>query len=132
MNDLIKKEDENNKYIIKYYSIHNLPKPVERFIFLLETTVAGTTRIKDIDKIIDSLNIRDDLILYREPDNPNDKHAIRIETINKEKIGYVPRQNNVVISRLMDAGKKIVAEVTEIESRGNWFRILFAIFLHES
>lgn len=132
MNDLIKKEDENNKYIIKYDSIVNLPKPFERFIFLLETTVAGTTRIKDIDKIIDSLNIRDDLILYREPDNPNDKHAIRIETINKEKIGYVPRQNNVVISRLMDAGKKIVAEVTEIESRGNWFRILFAIFLHES
>ncbi len=132
MNDLIKKEDENNKYIIKYDSTHNLPKPFERFIFLLETTVAGTTRIKDIDKIIDSLNIRDDLILYREPDNPNDKHAIRIETINKEKIGYVPRQNNVVISRLMDAGKKIVAEVTEIESRGNWFRILFAIFLHES
>lgn len=132
MNDLIKKEDENNKYIIKYDSIVNLPKPFERFIFLLETTVAGTTRIKDIDKIIDSLNIRDDLILYREPDNPNDKHAIRIETINREKIGYVPRQNNVVISRLMDAGKKIVAEVTEIESRGNWFRILFAIFLHES
>ncbi len=132
MNDLIKKEDENNKYIIKYDSTHNLPKPFERFIFLLETTVAGTTCIKDIDKIIDSLNIRDDLILYREPDNPNDKHAIRIETINKEKIGYVPRQNNVVISRLMDAGKKIVAEVTEIESRGNWFRILFAIFLHES
>lgn len=57
MNDLIKKEDENNKYIIKYDSTHNLPKPFERFIFLLETTVAGTTCIKDIDKIIDSLNI---------------------------------------------------------------------------
>lgn len=132
MNDLIKKEDENNKYIIKYNPIVNLPKPIKRSIFLLETTVAGITYISNIDRIIESMNIWDELILYREPENPNDKHAIRIETINREKIGYIPRQNNVIISRLMDAGKEIVGEVEEIESRGNWFRIIFAIFLHES
>lgn len=78
------------------------------------------------------MNIGVELILYREQENPNDKHAIRIETINGEKIGYVPRQNNVIISRLMDAGKEIVGELIEMESRGNWFRIIFAIFLHES
>ena len=132
MNDLIKKEDEINKYISKYNSIVDLPKPLGRLIFLLETTVAGTTYISDIDRIIDSMNIWDRLILYREPENSNDKHAIRIETINREKIGYIPRQNNVIISRLMYAGKEIVGELIEMELRGNWFRIIFAIFLKES
>ena len=50
----------------------------------------------------------------------------------KEKIGYVPRQDNVVFSRLMDAGKVLFAKIKEKEMRGKWAKIEIKIYLHES
>ena len=71
-------------------------------------------------------------VFYREPENEHDPQAIRIETLEKEKIGYVPRQDNVVFSRLMDAGKVLFAKVVEKEMRGKWLKIKIKIYLHES
>ena len=72
------------------------------------------------------------MVFYREPENPHDPQAIRIETIKEEKIGYVPQQDNVIFSRLMDAGKALFGKVTEKEMRRNWLRIKVKIYLHES
>lgn len=52
--------------------------------------------------------------------------------MKKEKIGYVPREDNVVFSRLMDAGKALFARVISKEMRGSWLRIEIKIYLHES
>ena len=119
------------------YLLHNetavtLPTPFERDIYLFDTYVAGTTHIEGIEALASSLREGDRLVFYREPDNPHDPQAIRIETLEKKKIGYVPRRDNVVFSRLMDAGKLLFAKVEEKEMRGNWLKIDIKIFLHES
>lgn len=92
MNDLVdNKQDELIHYLIGKESGLVVPKPFERDIYLFDTYVAGTTHIEDIETIGTSINLDDKLVFYREPDNPYDPQAIRIETIKNEKVGYVPR-----------------------------------------
>ena len=68
---------------------------------------------------------------FREPENPYDAQAIVIKTTDSVKIGYVPRQDNVIFARLMDAGKLLFGKITEKEKKGKWVRISIDIFLHE-
>lgn len=108
-----------------------IPKPYERDIFLFYTHVAGTTHIEGIEELEPHLNIDDRLDFFREPDNKYDKRAIMVKTTDGVKIGYVPREDNVVFSRLMDAGKLLYGRISEKEVRGTWIKINIKIFLHE-
>lgn len=119
-------------YLLGRESGLSVPKPYERDIYLFDTYVAGTTHVEGIEKIGESLEEDDKLVFYREPENRHDPQAIRIETVREEKIGYVPKQDNVVFSRLMDAGKVLFAKVISKEMRGSWLRIKIKIYLHES
>jgi len=47
------------------------------------------------------------------------------------KIGYVPRADNVIFSRLMDAGKLLFGRITAKEMKGRWLRIDIKVYLHE-
>lgn len=133
MNDLIDKgQGALIQYLLGKESGIVIPKPFERDIFLFDTFVAGTTHIDEIETIGSSINEGDKLVFYREPENHYDPQAIRIETVKNEKIGYVPQQDNIVFSRLMDAGKILFGKVTEKEKRGNWLKIEIKIYLHEN
>ncbi|AVM42195.1 HIRAN domain-containing protein [Fastidiosipila sanguinis] len=133
MNELVKKEQENLiEYLINQKTGLDLPKPYERDIYLFDSHVAGTSFIENIESVVEKLKEDDRLVFYREPDNEIDPQAIRIETLAQEKIGYVPRQDNIIFSRLMDAGKVLFARVVEKELLGKWHKINIKIYLHES
>lgn len=133
MSDLAKKDtSELIDYLLKSNTGITLSKPFERDIYLFDTFVAGTSYIEGIEEIELNLKEGDRLVFYREPENPHDPQAIRIETLDKIKIGYVPRRDNVVFSRLMDAGKVIFAKIVKKETEGTWLKITIKIFLHES
>ncbi len=108
-----------------------LPKPFEKDIFLFDTYIAGTTHIAGIDELEPHLNINDKLDFFREPDNHDDKEAIIIRTLEGVKIGYVPKQDNVVFARLMDAGKLLFGRISRKEKKGTWVRIEIKIYLQE-
>lgn len=108
-----------------------IPKPFERDIFLFDTYVAGTTHIEGIEELEPHLNADDRLEFFREPDNQYDKQAIVIKTADGVKIGYVPRQDNVIFARLMDAGKLLFGKITSKEKKGSWVKIYIKVFLHE-
>lgn len=108
-----------------------VPKPFERDIFLFDTHVAGTSHIEGIEELEPHLNIGDKLDFFREPDNPHDKQAIMIKNADGVKIGYVPRADNVIFSRLMDAGKLLFGRITAKEIQGSWLKINIKVFLHE-
>ncbi len=108
-----------------------IPKPFEKDIFLFDTYVAGTTHIEGIEELAAHLNIDDRLDFFREPDNRYDKKAIMIKTTNGVKIGYVPRADNVVFARLMDAGKLLFGKISHKEVKGTWVKIDIKLFLHE-
>lgn len=108
-----------------------IPKPFERDIFLFDTHVAGTSYIEGIEELEPHLQIDDKLDFFREPDNPHDNKAIVIKNADGVKIGYVPKADNVIFSRLMDAGKLLFARITSKEMAGNWLKIGIKVFLHE-
>ena len=59
------------------------------------------------------------------------KQAIVIKTVDGVKIGYVPKQDNVIFARLMDAGKLLFGRITSKEKKGSWVKIYIKVFLHE-
>ena len=108
-----------------------IPKPFEKDIFLFDTYVAGTTHVVGIEELEPYLNIDDKLDFFREPDNQYDEQAIVIKTISGVKIGYVPKQDNVIFARLMDAGKLLFGRISAKEKKGSWIKISIKVYLHE-
>lgn len=108
-----------------------IPKPFEKDIFLFDTYVAGTTHIEGIEELEPHLTVDDRLAFFREPDNRYDTQAIVIKTVDGVKIGYVPKQDNVIFARLMDAGMLLFGKITSKEKKGSWVKIYIKVFLHE-
>ena len=61
----------------------------------------------------DAMKTGDRLTLAREPGNPHDTNAVRIEWQGR-MLGYVPRKDNADIARQMDHGARVEARVTEL------------------
>jgi hypothetical protein len=108
-----------------------IPKPFERDIFLFDTRVAGTGYIEGIEELEPHLNIGDKLDFVREPDNPYDAKAILIKNADGVKIGYVPKADNAIFARLMDAGKLLFARISSKEMSGQWLKLDIKVYLHE-
>lgn len=108
-----------------------IPKPFEHDIMLFETHVAGTMHVPGIEELEPQLEIGERLSFYREPNNPYDEKAIVVKTASGTKIGYVPRKDNVVFARLMDAGKMLFGRIKEKEIDNGWVKITMEILLHE-
>ncbi|WP_295858528.1 HIRAN domain-containing protein [uncultured Fibrobacter sp.] len=95
--------------------IHNgglsIPKPFSKPILLLWVPVMGLQFVNGITQLLNPLDKGNKLTLVREPENRYDKFAILVKDADGQKIGYVPRRNNLVLARLMDAGKALYATV---------------------
>lgn len=75
------------------------------------------------------MRVGDALTLVREPDNPHDAKAVRVEWQGR-KIGYVPRRENADVARLMDGGQPLAARITRLaEVRDPWSRVRFEILI---
>ncbi len=69
------------------------------------------------------------LELVREPANPFDANAIRIDW-NGRKLGYVPRIQNQAAARLLDEGTRLEARIAGLErSRNPWNRVEVEVWL---
>lgn len=84
-------------------------------VHLFDTYVAGTTHLED-KTVLDQIHLDDKLSLVRE-ENEFDEKAIVIKTADGRKLGYVPEKDNLVFSRLMDAGKLLTARINTHELR---------------
>lgn len=75
------------------------------------------------------LKVGDALALVREPDNPHDARAVRVEW-RGQKLGYVPRRENADVARLLDNGQLLTARISRLaEGRDPWSRIRFEVVL---
>ncbi len=71
----------------------------------------------------------DRLELLREPDNPHDPRAVRVEW-RGVPIGYAPRADNVDLARLMDAGLRVEGRIVQLQrARDPWKRVLFEVYV---
>jgi hypothetical protein len=60
----------------------------------------------------------DRLELVREPQNPYDAGAIRVEWRGR-KLGYVPQRDNAAIARQMDRGTPLEARISALRQNRN-------------
>lgn len=81
--------------------------------FLTKFYIAGFYYY-DGETVIDKIKVGDELLIVQEPSNPYDRRALEIYTINKIKLGYVPRDENPIPSRLLRQNVKIIATVDKI------------------
>ncbi|MGI6769079.1 MAG: HIRAN domain-containing protein [Bacilli bacterium] len=126
---LIKKG--KNELAIIHKDLPKVPKPFERDIYLFTTHIAGTSYIENIAEILEKMAPDEVLEFYREPKNSYDEYAIVVKTKRKEKLGYIPRIDNPVFARLLDAGKLLFGKVKSTEKKGNWHKIEIDIYLKD-
>ena len=147
MDELILQPKEHELVSALHSGGVSLPMPFERDIFLLGIEVAGTSHVPNMDRLYEALDEGDRVKLVREPDNPYDEYAIRIDTENDApigylasdaqslaesvKLGYIPMKNNKVFARLMDAGKLLYGVVRRKEMDGEYHRIVVKIYLKD-
>ena len=72
----------------------------------------------DGPEVWERLKKGDRLTLVREPGNPHDANAIRLDW-QGHTIGYVPRRENADLARQMDLGARVEARVTELTRHAN-------------
>lgn len=96
--------------------------PFSRQVFLVGTHVAGTGYHQAAVEE-KSLKEGDQLVLKRESGNPHDDLAIAVLRQTGAKLGYIPRIQNDVLARLMDAGKQLCVEITACDAATPWTEI---------
>jgi len=75
------------------------------------------------------MRVGDRLGLVREPDNPHDPKAVRVEW-RGAMIGYAPRADNVDLARLMDLGTRVEGRILHLQKgRDPWKRVLFEVLV---
>lgn len=112
---------------IEETSLGELIKPLVTEIHLFDTFVAGTSYLED-SSVLDEVATGDKLRLRRE-DNKFDEKAILVLDEKGRKLGYIPEKDNLIFSRLMDAGKLLMAKISDIELAGSFTRISIGIYL---
>jgi len=71
----------------------------------------------------------DALALVREPENPHDGNAVRVEWRGR-MIGYLPRAENRAVAAEMDRGGRVEARIARLrEARNPWARVLIEVFV---
>ena len=145
MEDLILKADETELVsLLNSDAGITLPLPFEQDIFLYGTEIAGTRYRDNIEELYNRLELGDILALVREPDNPYDEYAIRIEIDTDGipgydlsqmdpdlKLGYVPRSINKPFARLMDAGKLLYGVVRDKQLITGYHKIIVKIYMRD-
>lgn len=113
--------------MVEQTGIADIIKPLVNEIHLFDSYVAGTTHLQD-KSVLEEIKVDDKLILQRE-NNKFDDNAILILTESKKKLGYVPEKDNLIFSRLMDAGKLLMAKISKITQKGSFTQISIGIYL---
>lgn len=68
--------------------------------------------------------------MKREGDNKFDHFAIALSFQNTQ-VGYISKEKNEVLARLMDAGKQFYATIHAKEMEGNWLKLEIKVMLKD-
>ena len=102
-------------------------QPLVRRIYLFDSYVAGTTHLEDASAL-EHIAEGEELTLQRE-ENKFDSNAILVLNSARQKLGYIPEKDNLIFSRLLDAGKLLTARISGITRHGSYVQIAIGIYL---
>ena len=98
-------------------SVAAAAEPTSARIVVQHAPLAGFVYY-DAREVWDRMKRGDRLTLVREPANPHDANAVRIEWQGR-MLGYVPRRDNGDLARQMDHGAAVEARITELHRAAN-------------
>jgi hypothetical protein len=93
-------------------------EPAPRLRLLLQESPLAGYRYGAAADVWALLRVGDALELSREPDNPHDANAVRVEWRGR-KLGYVPRRENAALAWGLDRGEPLRARITRLEPHPN-------------
>lgn len=125
-NELTVKKEELVSFAAKN-GMEEVLKPLIKEIDLIDTYISGTMFQLNMT-LLKNIKESDHLVLRRE-NNKFDEYAILVLNDAGDVLGYVPEKDDMILSRLMDAGKLLAARVTEINMHHDYQRIKIRIFL---
>jgi hypothetical protein len=100
----------------------------EARIIIQQSPLAGF-QYYDGKVVWDNMRVGDTLALVREPQNPHDVNAVRVEW-NGQPLGYVPRRDNRDVARQMDHGAPVKARIVKLkQARNPWQRVEFEVYV---
>lgn len=95
-------------------------------IEIQRSSVAGF-QFGEGEEVWDRLSTGALVTLVREPGNPYDERAVRVEWKGR-KLGYVPRRENAAVCHLMDSGRVLDGKIIHLaESDDPWGRVRFSV-----
>ncbi|MCR5382205.1 MAG: HIRAN domain-containing protein [Lentisphaeria bacterium] len=91
----------------------------KRDAFVKNLRVVGSFAVHNFHYILEDLKQNERAKLVREPDNPHDPNAIRVEApfIHGEKLGYIPRADAEVFAPEIDAGIAYAAWISSVDRK---------------
>jgi hypothetical protein len=92
-------------------------RAAEAMIVVQRSPLAGF-RHSEGRKVLRELRPGDRLELVREPGNPYDANAVRVEW-RGVRLGYVPRRDNSPVARQMDRGAVLEARLSAVRENRN-------------
>lgn len=104
------------------------PAANAKTIVLQESKLAGF-QYHQGEKLWSKLHVGDPLTLTREPNNPYDTSAVRVDW-RKHKLGYISRLDNTAAAQLLDRHHHLTAHIARLQTSDNpWDRVLVRIQL---
>jgi hypothetical protein len=96
---------------------------------LVQSSPLAGFRYAEAAQVWPELRVGDRLDLVREPDNPHDRNAVRVDWRGR-KLGYVPRAENAALAWAMDRGERLGARISRLQAHRNpRQRIEFEVFV---
>jgi len=106
-----------------------LPVAAQTVKLLVQSSPLAGFRHHEAALVWQELGVGDRLALVREPDNPYDANAVRVEWAGR-KLGYVPRTENAALAWAMDRGERVSARISRLTQHPNSRkRIEFEVFV---
>lgn len=100
-----------------------------RASILVQSSPLAGFRYYDANALWDEMQVGDALALVREPANPHDANAVRVEW-QGHLLGYVPRRENADVARQIDRGTTVRARISRLQkSRSPSQRIEFEVYV---
>lgn len=96
---------------------------------LVQSSPLAGYRYAEAAQVWPELAVGDRLDLVREPGNPHDRNAVRVDWRGR-KLGYVPRAENAALAWAMDRGERVSARISRLQAHRNpRLRIEFEVFV---
>lgn len=113
---VVKSNNKMKKYVEVSENMHI--EPHVKDIYLITLNIEGTENI-DMSEVYNKIFEDNIIYLKREKNNLEDKNSIEIITVEGYVIGYIPKENSIILKNLLEKGKYIYGKINNISEDYN-------------